>query len=217
MGVTAPWHDDDGYADLNHVIETLPQAELKTLWSLGDSPEAPLPRDRAFGEETDNPLNQAQMRWLELRHGVYFPWKTCFHFINNERWADKHDAREFSAEVIARFPMTVAMLRSLPFVHIGRAVLFGVHPNDHAPYHRDSEPGVTESVPHSLSVHPDPNKQLWLASADGRERRAVDARVFWFNDMDYHGVEPAPVFRYSIRVDGKFDPAWLRALAQRRR
>jgi Rieske 2Fe-2S family protein len=38
----------------------------------------------------------------------------------------------------------------------------------------------------------------------------VNAPIFWFNDADYHGVDRAPRFRYSIRVDGVFDPAFVR-------
>jgi hypothetical protein len=30
--------------------------------------------------------------------------------------------------------------------------------------------------------------------------------------MDYHGVEADPFFRYSVRVDGVFEPAFMRAL-----
>jgi hypothetical protein len=129
-------------------------------------------------------------------------------------WDDKHSGagKTFAPEAEAAFPQTLAFLRSLPFREIGRAVLFGVHSNDHAPFHRDSEPGSTLSVPQSISIYPDARKKLTLASEDGETRLAIDARLFWFNDMDYHGVEAAPEFRWSIRVDGVFEPAWLRDL-----
>jgi len=41
----------------------------------------------------------------------------------------------------------------------------------------------------------------------------VTARVFWFNDFDYHGVRAAPHFRYSVRVDGVFETAFSERLA----
>ena len=31
-----------------------------------------------------------------------------------------------------------------------------------------------------------------------------DARSYFFNNRDYHGVDPEPVFRYTLRVDGTF-------------
>jgi hypothetical protein len=43
----------------------------------------------------------------------------------------------------------------------------------------------------------------------------ITAPIYWFNDMDYHGVEPDPFFRYSVRVDGIFTPAFLKDLRRR--
>ena len=40
----------------------------------------------------------------------------------------------------------------------------------------------------------------------------VDARAYWFNDMDYHGVLADPFFRYSVRVDGTFVPGFVEQL-----
>jgi Rieske 2Fe-2S family protein len=46
--------------------------------------------------------------------------------------------------------------------------------------------------------------------ADGGSKTVIDARAYWFNDMDYHGVDPAKRFRYSVRVDGVFEPDFVR-------
>jgi Rieske 2Fe-2S family protein len=35
--------------------------------------------------------------------------------------------------------------------------------------------------------------------------------------MDYHGVLPDPYFRYSIRIDGVFERAFVRDLEKRAR
>ena len=51
----------------------------------------------------------------------------------------------------------------------------------------------------------------------GRERIEASSRSYWFNDMDYHGVEPDPVFRYSIRVGGAFERQFVKQLEQSRR
>jgi len=52
-----------------------------------------------------------------------------------------------------------------------------------------------------------------LMDPEGETQTFVDSRVFWFNDMDYHGVEADPFFRYSIRIDGKFEPEFVKRLA----
>ena len=220
MGVVAPWQMEDGYLDLMDAVEQMTPEEIAELASLGDAPvdlaqTGPL----RFGDETDHPLNLAQMRWLSYRHGVYFPWKVCYHLLENDRWEDKHSGagKDFSEEAKSLFPDTIATIRALPFTEIGRAVIFGLEPNDHAPLHRDTEPGKALSVAQSISIDPRGNKRFYLQNAEDDPPLVVDARVYWFNDMDYHGVLADPFFRYSVRIDGVLDPAFVRDLERRAR
>jgi Rieske 2Fe-2S family protein len=215
MGVVAPWAMDDGYLDAMHVLEGLSRDELSDFVALGENPEAiELDGPRAFGDETDHPFTVAQMRWLSFRHGVYFPWKVCFHLLENDRWEDKHSGtgKAFAAQAEEHLPETVAFVKRLPFREIGRAVLFGIEPNDHAPAHRDTEPGVALAVPQCINFDPRGGKGLYLRDPDGGSHTPVDAPIYWFNDMDYHGVLAAPRFRYSLRIDGVFEPAFLKRL-----
>jgi hypothetical protein len=222
MGVVAPWVMDDGYRDLMHAIEGFSREELAELVALADDPSA---FDLAggerydFGDETEHPLNLAQMRWLSMRHGVYFPWKICYHLLENDEWDDKHSGagKAFGAEAREVFPETIRVIESLPFSEIGRVVIFGLEPNDHAPLHRDTEPGKALAVAQSISIEPRGTKRFYLANSADAEPLVVDARVYWFNDMDYHGVLADPFFRYSLRVDGKFRPEFLRGLEARAR
>ncbi len=222
MGVVAPWCLDDGYRDLMHAVEAMSEAELRELVALSDEPDAFEParlREATFGDETDHPLNRAQMRYLAYRHGVYFPWKVCYHLLENDRWDDKHSGagKAFLDEALEVFPRTVALIRALPFREIGRVVLFGLEPNDHAPLHRDTEPGKALSVAQSISLCPRGDKRFYLCNGPDDEPLVVDKRVYWFNDMDYHGVLADPFFRYSIRVDGVFEPSFVRDLERRAR
>lgn len=222
MGVVAPWCMDDGYRDLMHAVEAMSDEELATLVSLSDDPDSfdrSRLREATFGDETDHPLNRAQMRYLAYRHGVYFPWKVCYHLLENDRWDDKHSGagKVFVPEALEVFPETVALLRSLPFKQIGRVVLFGLEPNDHAPLHRDTEPGSALTVAQSISLCPRGDKRFYLCNDEHDEPLIVDARAYWFNDMDYHGVLADPFFRYSIRVDGVFEPSFVRDLERRAR
>lgn len=218
MGVCAPWVIDDGYLDYMEIVRNLPQVELRELLAMG--PAGVDLEDPRIGDETDHPLTRAQMKFLELRHGAYFPWKVCYHFLENDRWEDKHSGagKTFTEEARRVFPKTVAFIESLPFTEIGRAVLFGVQPNDHAPSHRDSEPGKTLSIPQSISFQPatERRKRFFLTSPGGEEECDVEAPIYWFNDMDWHGVRPDPWFRYSIRVDGVFSPSFAARVRPRR-
>ena len=220
MGVVAPWAVDDEYLDAMHVVENLSESELATLVSLSDDPESFRGRDlraEKFGDETPNPFNRAQEKWLAYRHKVYFPWKACYHLLENDRWEDKHsgEGKSFGAEARAVFPKTIDFIERLPFTEIGRAVIFGLEPNDHAPLHRDTEPGSALSVAQSISLCPRGDKRFFLQNDPDDEPLVVEARAYWFNDMDYHGVLADPFFRYSIRIDGVLDPSFVSMLAER--
>jgi Rieske 2Fe-2S family protein len=154
------------------------------------------------------------MLYLKYRYGVYFPWKACYHLLENDRWEDKHSGagKGWSEEAEREFPKTVAFIKNLPFVEIGRALIFGIEANDHAPAHRDSEPGAALSIAQSISFDPRRNKGFYLVDPDNTTTTVVTAPIYWFNDMDYHGVLPAPFFRYSVRVDGVFTPELVRQL-----
>ncbi len=216
MGVAAPWTLDDGHDDAMHVVQALDDDDWSAFVALGADPSLQVAgrAQHTFGDETDHPFTRAQERFLQAR-GAYFPWKTCFHFVENRRWEDNHDGRGkgFTDEALALFPQTTAFIRALPFTTIGRAVLFGLQPGDHATAHRDSEPGRALSIAQSISFAPRPGKRLYVRADDGEEV-VIGARAYWFNDMDWHGVHADDAFRYSIRVDGVFRRDFARALTR---
>jgi len=222
MGVVAPWQRDDDYRDAMWAIDEMSDDEWLDFVALADDPEHLTLADRPtlrFGDETDHPFTAAQVRLLTVRHGVYFPWKTCYHLLENDRWEDKHSGagKQFDPEAERVLPRTVAFVRGLPFLEIGRAVIFGLDANDHAPLHRDTEPGSSLTVAQSISFAPRPGKRLYLQNDPDAEPTVIDAPAYWFNDMDYHGVLPDPFFRYSVRVDGVFTPAFARAIERHAR
>jgi len=211
MGVTAPPVNRDGYLDAMHVIAKFSPDELARFRSLDDDDDdddtTPL-GNADFGDETDRPFTKSQMLYLKYRYGVYFPWKVVYHLLENVWWEDKNsgDGKDFGEEAREVFPRTVKFIEELPFREIGRCVLFGLEAHDHAPLHRDTAPGSTTEIGHSMSICPAGDKTLYLATPDLSRRVPIKSRLYWFNDMDWHGVEPAPTFRYSIRIDGVFEP-----------
>jgi hypothetical protein len=221
MGVTAPWVSRDRYVDAMHAIERFSEREFARFVSLGPDPSRFDPQKRAeyaFGDETDAPFSREQMLYLKYRHEVYFPWKVCYHLLENDRWDDKHSGagKDFTEEARRIFPRTIAFIEGLPFVEIGRCVLFGVEAHDHAPAHRDSEPGKALSIAQSISFDPRGNKRFYVCDPEGGNQTIVDAPIYWFNDMDYHGVLADPFFRYSIRVDGVLAPELLARISRAR-
>lgn len=220
MGVVAPEVQADPTVDYGQVFARFTPGEWRRFAALSDDPSAPPPDGPgAWGDETDRPLGERQIRFLKYRHRVYFPWKVAWHFVLNERWEDNHSGagKGFVEEARALFPRTVALMQRLPFQEIGRALVFGLSPFDHAPLHRDTPPAPGRPVAHSISLCPRADKRFYLMDPERTQRLVVPARAYWFNDMDWHGVLPDPFFRYSIRVDGVFRAAFFDELRRRHR
>jgi hypothetical protein len=217
MGVVAPEVMVDPYRDAMQVIESMSRRELARFVSLGENPhELDLESDEPFefGDETDHPLSHEQRLYLKYRYGVYFPWKVAYHLLENVWWEDKNSGqgKDFVGRAYEVFPRTVAFLKSLPFREMGRVVLFGIEANDHAPLHRDTAPGEAGAVQHNITICPTGKKRFYLSDPDRTTKHPVTSKLYWFNDMDWHGVDPAPFFQYSIRVDGVFEPSFVEDL-----
>jgi hypothetical protein len=206
----------EAHVDYGEVIASLDARGYETFRSLADDPETlpPRPSGATFGEERDHPLSRRQMLWLERRHGVYFPWKTYFEMIPNRTWDEKSDAtgKDFTRLAKTFFPRTIAFVKKLPFRQIGRCNVMGLDANDHGTVHRDGVPEEKPEVDHFVTFVPGANKRLFLWDEQMKAKTPVTARAYWFNDSDYHGVEPDPFFRYSIRVDGIFSDELLQSV-----
>ena len=216
MGIVPPSLQSAPWGDYGEVLRAMTDEAFATFACLADEPSLRAARRDAveFGEERDAPLSRRQMLWLKYRFGVYFPWKVYVEMIPNERWEDKAKSEGKAFTRIARtlFPRTLAFVERLPFERIGRCNLMGLESNDFGTVHRDGVPGETPEVDHFIAFCPAKGKRLFLWDEEAKAKTFVDARAYWFNDRDYHGVEEAPFFRYSIRVDGVFHDAFLQAL-----
>jgi hypothetical protein len=216
LGIVPASRADTSYADYGEVLRALSPAELATFRALTESPgegEAPLDPGAAYGEEREIPLSRRQMLWLKFRYGVYFPWQAYFELIPNRYWSDKSsgEGKSFTRVARAIFPKTVAFVEQLPFVVVGRCNIMGLEANHHGTVHRDGERESAEPA-HFITLCPSANKTLFLWDEPAQRSHPVRARAYWFNDNDYHGVEAAPFFRYSLRVDGRFRPEFLESV-----
>lgn len=217
MGIMPPSRTHEALVDYLEVIRAMPPAEFETFRTLSDNPASidPAGRERLeFGEERAIPLSRRQMQWLKIRYGVFFPWKGYVELIPNRSWGDKSDARGKSFTRLARayYPRTIELVSSLPFEQIGRCNIMGLEAFDYGTVHRDGDPAEQDAPDHFITFVPRANKRLFLWDDMRAEEIDVAARVYWFNDNDYHGVRADPFFRYSIRVDGIFEPEFYARL-----
>ena len=206
----------EAHVDYGEVIAGMDAAAYATFRSLGHEPASlpDTPAGATFGEERDHALSRRQMLWLEVRYGVYFPWKVYLEMIPNRTWDEKSspEGKDFTRIARTFFPKTIAFVKSLPFVHVGRCNLMGLASNDHGTVHRDGVPEEKPKVDHFITFSPRGNKRLFLWDEDKAKKTPVQGRAYWFNDSDYHGVDADPFFRYSIRVDGELRPDFLATL-----
>jgi hypothetical protein len=211
MGIMPASREAEAVIDYGEVIRALGDRDFATLRELSDAPDDLDPSSRDIGEERDVPLSRRQMLWLKYRFGVYFPWKVYFEMIPNQFWHEKSssDGKDFTRLAKTFFPKTIALVRSLPFERVGRCNLMGLEANDHGTVHRDGVPEEKPDVDHFISISPTGDKRLFLWDEAAREKTPVTGRAYWFNDSDYHGVDPSPRFQYSIRVDGVFTPDFI--------
>ncbi len=215
MGIVPPSHRDAVFVDYGEVIAAMSDAELSTLRSLADDPSSLDParmRQLTLGEESEHPLSRRQMLWLKYRFGVYFPWKVYLELMPNRYWDEKTNpaGKDFTRTARALFPKTLELVRSLPFVSIGRCLVMGLEANDHGTVHCD---GDLDAPPDPfITLCPAANKRLFLWDEAAQEKTYVRGRAYWFNDHDHHGVDADPFFRYSLRIDGVFRPDFLERL-----
>ena len=215
MGIVPPSLEDEPYIDYGQVIEKMTRAEAAAFIALAHEPWAyDIDRfsDYEWGEERDNPLSREQVMWLKFKHGVYFPWKSFVEMIPNDGWEDKSGGagKSWTDDARVHFPNLIKLVETLPFREIGRCNLLGLEANDHGTVHCDGEKGTPAD--HFITLCPRGNKRLFLWDEEAQRKHFVKGHAYWFNDHDYHGVEADPFYRYSIRVDGVFEPAFVETL-----
>jgi hypothetical protein len=220
MGIVPDDLADDPFGDYGEAIAAMSHEEFVIFASLSDTPHLLDPEKRAdftFGEERDFPLTRRQVRFLEMRHGVYFPWSTYLELMPGGGWNEKAnpEGKAFTKDALVYFPRTVAFVRSLPFTSLGSVKILGLSACQHGTVHRDRDPNEdpTRRPDTFMMLSPTGKKRLFLRDAVDPTPLVIDKRAYWFNDGDYHGVLADPFFRYSIRVDGTFSPELAQALA----
>lgn len=212
MGIMPPSRRDEARVDYGEVIAGFSPEERRRFVELAEDASDLEPDDALlFGEEKEHGLSIRQMLYLKIRYGVYFPWKVFYEMIPNKYWDEKSSSagKSFTRQARAIFPKTVKMVESLPFAQIGRCNIMGLEAHDHGTVHKDGEHRDKPEPDHFITLCPVRNKRLFLWDEESRTPTFVDGHAYWFNDSDYHGVAADPFFRYSIRVDGVFDPDFL--------
>jgi hypothetical protein len=147
---------------------------------------------------------QAMYKYAYFAMGAVIPWFFTCSLKRNNFFNKTNNTGEWT-ENAKYFPNVVKYLGTLPFKSIGRVLFFTTYPRAGVAIHRDSV--VVEHKDHNINLFFSSGGRpsfIWDEKLKKKIYLEKDARSYFFNNRDYHGVDPEPVFRYTLRVDGTF-------------
>lgn len=142
-------------------------------------------------------------RYLYFGMNAVIPW--FFGLYLKENSFDKKSLGGNWTKASQDFPKLLTYLDSLPFREIGRVLFFCTYPNTGVTTHRDAQ--VTAHKDHNINLFFDGGSRpsfIWDELKETKIYLDSSAKSYFFNNRDYHGVDPEPEFRYTLRVDGTF-------------
>ena len=147
---------------------------------------------------------QVMYKYAYFAMGAVIPWFFALYLKKND-FAKKTENVGTWTEAAKHFPKLQQYLETLPFKTIGRVLFFTTYPNAGVVIHRDSV--VAEHSDHNINLFFDGGWRpsfIWNEVNKEKIYLPKGAKSYFFNNRDFHGVDPEPVFRYTLRVDGTF-------------
>jgi hypothetical protein len=137
--------------------------------------------------------------------GACMSWHSTF-YLKTSNWANKGTAKQSQwTHVASHFPKLLKYIATLPFKEVGRIVLFNTFPTVGVIPHRDSV--IQEHTDHNINLFLHPGgRPSFVYDCIQQKKSYLDPKAtsYFFNNRDYHGVDPTPEFRYTVRIDGTF-------------
>lgn len=158
---------------------------------------------KAPGASTDAQM-QLIYRYMYFAMGAPVPWFFAL-YLKKTSFATKTRDRGGWAPAAQYFPKLLKYIETLPFKEIGRIMFFTTYPNAGVLTHRDAV--VTEHSDHNINLFFTQGwrpSYVWDEITEEKHYLPKGARSYFFNNRDYHGVDPEPAFRYTLRIDGTF-------------
>lgn len=155
-------------------------------------------------EQSPGKEMQAMYKYAYFAMGAVIPWFFALYLKKNDFGKKTQDLGQWT-EAAKLFPNVVDYINQLPFKTVGRVLFFTTYPNAGVVIHRDSV--VAEHRDHNINLFfASGGRPSFIWNEKTKEKTYLDknARSYFFNNRDYHGVDPEPVFRYTLRVDGTF-------------
>jgi hypothetical protein len=162
---------------------------------------------------------EQRIKFLSLTTPMRHPFWLCFLRANKQVEASYHENKAvaeqcFDTPNMVYFPKLMSVIRKLPMKSIGRILIFMTEANNETVPHFDaSDQDQRARMGNADFVYFQPQlqaqgvcKKIYVMDEQKNRLYADPSKAFvWFNEMDWHGTEAAPVFTYSVRVEGVFN------------
>ena len=151
----------------------------------------------------DSQVLYAVYKYMYFAVGSVIPWFFALYLRKNDFFTKTENKAEWTDD-IKYFPKLKKYIENLPMKNIGRVLFFTTYPNAGVVTHRDSV--VEEHKDHNINLFFSSYRPSFIWDEIKKEKVYLPkgSKSYFFNNRDYHGVDPEPVFRYTIRVDGTF-------------
>lgn len=100
------------------------------------------------------------------------------------------------------FPKTLQFINKLPFIEIGRILIFVSYHYIHSDVHYDRKDDCFNGQNHFIWFNPFKNKSFFLVDQNN-DKKFIESKSAFFNTRYLHGSLPAQQMTYSLRVDGQ--------------
>ncbi len=100
------------------------------------------------------------------------------------------------------FPQTKKFIETLPFIEIGRILIFISYHYLASDVHYDRRDEWYDGQHHFIWMNPFGNKKFFMLNDAGQKTYLTD-KVSFFDVSCLHGAEPAEQMTYTLRVDGQ--------------
>lgn len=143
-------------------------------------------------------------RYFYERFGMKEAWEGIVHLRHYTTFAEKSKP-SFWLDYTQHMPKLKRLVESLPFKSLGYALFFKTTANQPVWIHRDSY--ARRHFSHFINVKLDAKPRpffLYDCTTGERTYLKSDANVYFFNENDFHGIDPEPESRLTLRVEGVF-------------
>jgi len=204
----------------------IPHYEMSGEWEKAvDFKDTEIPRIAAVAAENQsltpeelvefNKLGYVQKRHLlELykngyRDGDFVRVRFTKDAFLTDKFATFYSDKTELTENTVHFPELMEWISKLPFIDVGRVLIFVTRQYMHGDMHFDRRDDWANGMHHFIWLNPFGTKKFFILN--GYEKEYVKSKAIFFDTSYLHSSDPIPQTTYTIRVDGQLSEEFCRA------